>query len=192
MEKLLIEGLAERVERLERECGILTRANRRWKQLVAAVFAGTLAFLSIGADQAKVVEAEQFVLKAADGTRRGTIEVDAHGMARVTLLGGGHKGQSSLYAHQNGASGLQLTDEKGQIRLWANLQPPDGNPSLVLRDERGEQKIVAEVLPGGVNFVKLDGRDGKSGIILLNPGDPKPMLRIFDRDGKPVLEVPKP
>jgi hypothetical protein len=192
MEELLIKGLTERVERLERECGRLTRANRRWKRLSSAVFAGALAFLSIGADQTKVVEAEQFVLKAPDGTRRGTIEVDAHGSARVTLVGGGHKGQSSLYAHQNGASGLQLTDEKGQLRLWANLQPPDGNPALVLRDEGGQRKIVAEVLPGGANFVGLIGRDGNSKIILLSPEDSAPVLRIFGRDGKPVLELPKP
>lgn len=194
MQELLIEQLAERVGALERECDRLARANRRWKQLGIAVLAGVVAFLGTGADQTKIVEAEQFVLKARDGTKRGIIEVvdngDAQGTAQVTLLGRG-RGQSSLYAHENGASGLKLTDANGKLRLWINLQPPDGSPSVVLRDEEGEQKIVAHVSPGGANSISLHGRDGNSGIILLNPGDPTPMLRFFDRDGKPVLEMPK-
>ena len=185
MDKLTIDSLTVRVEQLERK-------NRRLTRFGTAALVCCIAVWSFGADRAEVVEGERFVLRAPDGAVRATIEVDAHRMARLTMLGGGHKGSASLYAHPNGASGLQLTDREGKIRLWANLQPPDGNPEIDLRDEAGEPRVTAEVMPGGVNFVRLDGRDGKSGIILLNPDDPAPMLRIFGKDGNPVLEIPKP
>ena len=83
MNKSLIDALAERVERLERE-------NRYLRRMGAVVLIGALVLLGGGAylaDGPKTVEAKEFVLRDRDGKERLEMFVGPDGTPRHWGLG---------------------------------------------------------------------------------------------------------
>ncbi len=109
------EGLACRLERMERE-------NRRLKRVGVAVLAALAAVVLMAQANppkvAKVIEAERFVLQDAAGKVRGELSVLPGGQA-----------------------GLGLYDQNANLRAMLSLWR-DGRPSLELYDENGKLRAV--------------------------------------------------
>ena len=77
------EALIRRIESLERK-------NRRLSWLLvglATVTAGLFAGAGVAAQKGTVLEANQFVLKDNDGTKRGEVLVGPDGGGRIVLYG---------------------------------------------------------------------------------------------------------
>ena len=119
------DTLRLRLDRLERE-------NRRFKLLALAWLAWTAC--SVAQSDAKVVEAERFLLKGADGVQYGSFELDPKGNPMLLL----QKGQERAVLTLSGAdgTGLLVRGEDGVVRVYngANgqllktLMPPDAGP----------------------------------------------------------------
>jgi hypothetical protein len=103
--------LEERVERLESHTRRLERQNRRLKALgvlVTAVFAAAVSMGQLGVP--KVVDAEKFVLRDADGKQRAVLELTKETQPALVLLNADGKQRVSLSVREDGVGALALHD----------------------------------------------------------------------------------
>jgi hypothetical protein len=157
----------ERLHRLERE-------NRAFKRLFALALACVLVLIAAGFDRAddvkKVVEAERFVLRGANGKERIRISTDAAAQAAwIILFNSDQKEVAYLYADDR---------EKSSV---LTLQNPDGSAvtSLSMKED-------------GTSHFTVEKADKK---VLCSIGmhgnDKLPKVFILDREGNVKFEAPK-
>jgi hypothetical protein len=209
MDKPLIDALAERVERLERERGLLRRTNRRWQWVAAALVLGGMVVSAAGAwtgDEPKVVQAEQFILLDRQGHRRGGMVATPGGTVGLLLADGDQKDRIWVTVGENGAAFLTLKDRAGKERFTVGQSPAagdtmvvqlrdgagkvradlalsaDGSPGLELRDEAGKTRFAASLLDGAP-AVRLSEGEGKTRAYLGLVDGRHPMLSLSDAAG---------
>jgi len=149
MEKHLPEELADRVQRLERECLDLRRTHRHMKQFggltVVVAILMTLGGAQL-AQRTEEVRAGSIVLVDRGGFPRALLAVtpDPNNGAVLQLS---HKGskhpQIVLTVNKDNQVALNLLDSD---RIFLGLEP-DGSPRLRLQDKEGNSLFQAPMEP---------------------------------------------
>lgn len=133
MSEQTIETMVKRLDSLERE-------NRRMKRTGVAALAGITAVVLMGqaipSEVAKVVKAEQFVLRDSGGNSRAVLAVGP-----------------------DGSVGLGLSDSHGTARAWLSLGP-QGSPSFALFDKEAKPRATLRLWPDGVPRLALNDQGG--------------------------------
>jgi hypothetical protein len=148
MEKLLSDELADRLERLERECLDLRRANRLMKQFGG--FAAVVAILMMMggaqlAQRTEEVRAGSILLVDRRGFPRALLAVtpDPNDGAVLQLSHRGAKHpQIVLTVNKENQVALSLLDSDHRPRIFLGLEP-DGSPRLRLQDKDGNSLFQA-------------------------------------------------
>ena len=168
MNEPTMETLVRRLDRVERE-------NQRLKQagVVALVVIAAVVLMGQATTNkvAKVVEAEKFVLRDADGKGRARLESLPSGLVRLALLD---------------------KDENVQSVLGVGV----GRPSLVLAGRNnktilttsflsisGKSRLTLAVLPSGVQSLALTDNTGRTRAELAIEVDGSSTFGLFDRTG---------
>lgn len=142
METQSLEGLAERVEGLERE-------NRLLKRIGGGAILGFLALIAFGTNAfhaPREIAAEKIVLKDDRGQPRARLEMRPEGPA-LALLNRDGKDQALLYACDSGTTTLDYfegTDLRSSLVNHSGL-----GPSLNLLDRNRRSKAEIFVSPEG-------------------------------------------
>lgn len=147
------DAVLQRLARLE-------RANRRLVRMGAIGPVVVAALLVMGQTLpqrvAKVIEAEEFVLREPNGTVRARLAVEPHNY-----------------------SGLSVYDKTGRRVVDLGILP-SGGPSLLLRDKSS----VGIEVHNDIALVSLADKEGKARAGLAMGSDGTPSLHFFDRDEK--------
>ncbi len=160
MNEPTMEALVQRLNRMERE-------NHRWKWLVAV----TLAVLGVGVvlgqttprRVGKVLEAERFVLRDADGKNRAELGV------------------------MDGASILFLNDKDGKPGVALSVLP-DGPRMVTLLDKNGKTRSVLTARADGDSGLRLFDKNRMHRASLDVMADGRPILRISPKKNKRPTE----
>ena len=211
MNEPTMETLARRLDRVERE-------NRRLKQAGVVVLAVIGAVVLMGqatGNVAKVVEAEKFVLRDADGKGRARLESLPSGLVRLALLdkdeniqsvlGVGVGRPSLVLAGRNNktiltTSFLSVSGKGRKSRLTLAVLP-SGEQSLVLTDNTGRTRAELAIEVDGSSTFGLFDRTGTAravlGSISLENAEtgviekrPESSLVLFGNDGKGIWSAP--
>ena len=156
----------ERLHRLERE-------NRAFKRLFALALACVLVLIAAGFDRAddvkKVVEAERFVLRDANGKERIRMSADAADQAAsIMLFNSEQKVVAVLYADDREKSSvLTLQNPDASAFTCLNMKE-DGTTHFSV--EKADKKVLCSI-----------GMHGN---------DKLPKVFILDRDGNVKYEAP--
>lgn len=159
---LPVQDFAGRLERLE-------RSLRRYRLTTGAIAIGCAAWAACsGGPQAKnVLSAERFVLVAADGSERATLELDPKGNPMLLL----RNGQSSALLTANGPS-LLLRGPDGKTGAFVGV---DGKNSSRL-------ELCSSRVLDGVRVTAHE--DGSSGVYVLDTnGRERGSLESFAKGG---------
>jgi hypothetical protein len=204
-----LRGILDRVVVLERQ-------RSREKRTAAATLIALAALLMIGqaSPKGRILEAEQFDLKDANGNTRAKLSVDpvfgvglllldGRGNVRVELDEGenntpqlvfrsrGGKPQVVLDIRSPGVPGLHMFDADGAERASFGLSAtsPDGTPGLRLTDIDGRATVSIMAMRNlPVLTLKGTGREGPLDLSLhLKPDGPG--LWLYDMNGKPLKGV---
>jgi hypothetical protein len=181
----------ERLERLERQNRLLRRAG-----VVGLFLVGSLLWMG-QTRPARILEAQKFVLRDANGKRQAEFgQVDGwpalvflDSAGRISLLLGIESGEPhvviygtaaeqvvSIKRSASGAS-LSLHDTSGNPRL--NLSVGVNGPAVGLLSKSGEAKSAVGLTPGEEPFIHLFGAREHGGIQLLSAPD-RSVLRFID------------
>lgn len=163
------DELIKRVARLERQQYTLDRANRHLRLTTAVLMLFIGAGFLMGqasTSPSRSMEAQQFVLRGADGTVRGVMGISDDGSVGINL--NDVKGQSriTLDVAANGSPGLDFYDQSGKLRATLALAS-EGTPGLGLYDPSGRLRTSLDV-----------------------PAHETPGLAFYHRDGRPAWGVP--
>jgi hypothetical protein len=219
MDKSLIDVLAERVGRLERE-------NRRWKWIGGVALIGVLTLIAGGANQPGIVEAERIVLRDKVGKIRAVLEVKEDGTPRLALFDREANEGVELAVDSQVGSSLGLWCKQGASSIWAlannagaahvNLTVEDGQDlrllssgkdinlaELSLGPSAGPSQISLACAKGrsaGIEFDAVNGKeapriemgtlpDGSVGLTVTDK-DERPRLVLGAKtDGSPYLDL---
>jgi len=216
MDSTALDRLTQRLDRLERE-------NRRLKRIGGVAVIGLAAVALMGQTMpgkvAKVVEAEQFVLRDASGTIRGRLHTSSNGIAGLFLSSGtasaglrvGADGLAILAMSEHGeprvvlgnhknSPEVLLIDKSNKVRVKLEIEG-DGEPRLALYDGARQPRVaVGTQSDGGPGVVLLDENGrlraalGSSWLEQRNTGAveerPDSSLVLFDKDGKVIWQAP--
>jgi hypothetical protein len=161
--------LIERITRLEHQQDSLQRTNRRLRITTAALMLFIGAAFLMGQTSAvpgRSIEAQQFVLRGADGTIRAVMGIG-----------------------DDGSVGMNLNDVKGQSRITLDLAA-DGSPGLDFYDQSGKLRATLALGPAGTPGLGLYDPSGRLRTSLDVPAHETPGLAFYHRDGKPAWGVP--
>ena len=211
MIELTMETLARRLDQVERENRRLNRAG----VVALAVIAAVVLMGQATGNVAKVVEAEKFVLRDADGKGRARLESLPSGLVRLALLdkdeniqsvlGVGVGRPSLVLAGRNNktiltTSFLSVSGKGGKSRLTLAVLP-SGEQSLVLTDNTGRTRAELAIEVDGSSTFGLFDRTGTAravlGSISLENAEtgviekrPESSLVLFGNDGKGIWSAP--
>jgi hypothetical protein len=163
------DELIERVNRLEHQQYALKRSNRHFRLTTAALMLFIGAAFLMGQTSTvpgRSIEAQQFVLRSADGSIRGVMGIG-----------------------DDGSVGINLNDVKGQSRVTLDLAA-NGSPGLDFYDERGKLRATLALGPQGTPGLGLYDPSGRLRTSLDVPAHETPGLAFYHRDGKPAWGVP--
>jgi hypothetical protein len=206
MDRPKIDALAERIERLERE-------NRRWRWGSGLAMIAGLVVMFGGAQRAndaKVVEAEQFIVRDKDGNERVRVGVGSNGAAHLVLQNKDRKGGIDLVSSSEGDSYFDVWNKTmGHLMLVA---APDRTAvdfldtkrvgQIALKIEKGDGTQYLSFLKEGKGSLSLGlHEDGSGGLGVTDFSSRRrmelwqssgggPVLRVFDADGKSVAQIP--
>ena len=113
------------------------------------------------------VEAEQFVLRDADGRMRGELSTRVDHSPKLWLYDEGGVRRMEVSLLSDGTPGLRLLDRKEQIR--ATLGIVEGEPSLTLRDRDGRDRVTLILLSNGEPSLFLRDKDGRAVLVFAVP-----------------------
>jgi hypothetical protein len=195
--------LREVVERLEK----LERQNRWLKQAAPLVALAALCGLLMAQTPGhRTVEANEFVLKDADGTARGRWSVgaygpgfvllDANGKNRValdvldpagaglTLSDASGRQRTHLVATVNGP-GLHLTDANGKDRVLVTADDTEDSAGLFLYDKKGNQPVRLSVGPGRAHLILFPPGEAPTDRLIYLVAGPGlgPQVTVKDKEG---------
>ncbi len=150
MEKLVSDELADRVERLERECLDLRRANRLMKRLGGLIVVAALLITIGGAQLTQRIEeirAGTILMVDRGGFPRAMIaitpEPNGGAVMQLSHQGSNHP-QIVLTVNRANQVALSLLDTDHRPRIFLGLEP-DGSPRLRLQDKDGNALFQAPV-----------------------------------------------
>lgn len=171
MGKSPMDVLTERLERLEIECGRLRRDNRRWKQGGVAAVLVVAAVALLGAGAAKIVETEKLVIRDKGGQVRASLQVDADGQVKLSLL------------DEKGNSGVELgADEEASGITVGNSR---GRTEIQLAATRHEAGTLTMTTGGGGHLTLITSGAGENNAeIRLQKIDEGPRIWLMAHDGK--------
>ena len=160
----------------------LDRRQKRTSWYLAALFLGTVALggeALLSQRRAKIVEAEEFVVKDRSGKVRGRLGLAPGGLPRLVLIDDQGRTQVALEIYADNNSALSFND-RGQTRIHLDASG-DGAATLRMYD-RGSQSHATM-------FMWKDGRTGlafdhnKESVVLgLSPTSASG-LRVTDLEG---------
>ena len=172
MIELTMETLARRLDQVERE-------NRRLKQAGVVVLAVIAAVVLMGqatkGKVAKVVEAEKFVLRDADGKGRARLESLPSGLVRLALLDKDENIQSVLGVGIVGTPSLVLAGRNNKTILTTSF--------LSVSGKGGKSRLTLAVLPSGEQSLVLTDNTGRTQAELAIEVDGSSTFGLFDRTG---------
>jgi hypothetical protein len=145
MDKTQVDALAERIDRLEQECGELKRANRRLKRLGTLIVAGAVAVLIAGADMAKVIEVERIILREKGGQIRARLEVKSDGAPSLEFF------------DKKGRSGIKM--DVSELGSYLSVHSKEGASSLTMSaNEVGSAHFEVSVEDGQMARILASGK----------------------------------
>ena len=166
-----METLARRLDQVEQE-------NRRLKQAGVVVLAVIAAVVLMGqatkGKVAKVVEAEKFVLRDADGKGRARLESLPSGLVRLALLDKDENIQSVLGVGV-GRPSLVLAGRNNKTILTTSF--------LSVSGKGGKSRLTLAVLPSGAQSLVLTDNTARTRAELAIEVDGSPTFGLFDRTG---------
>ncbi|MFQ5873700.1 MAG: hypothetical protein ACE5JL_07850 [Dehalococcoidia bacterium] len=213
MNEPMVETLTKRLDRLEWEM-------RWWKRLTATGFAGMAALMLMGQalPRSRTVEAERFILREANGTRRAELGTEGEkggsllkfygkdGKQPLALLGVVVDSPNavgtilSLGAKKNpqGEDGGHLLAIVSNVSATLGFSYGKGSASLRATDEGTLLNISDQTARVGVTLGI--GRNGSPALALSDKEKPRaglflgadgsPSLHLFDKDGKVIWKAP--
>lgn len=152
-----VKNLIRRVEAAERE-------NRRWQWMVTAALALTAALVIVNqampARLGKILEAERFVLRDAEGRYRAELGfIDG---ASVLLLNDRNERPGvALSVLPNGPRRLHLLDREGRTRSVLTARV-DGDSGLRLFDQNLVHRASLDVMEDGRPILRLAEKESKN------------------------------
>lgn len=201
MTTLTNEELAARLARLEVTCEGLRLRARSWRSLVVATAFGVVALASLGARQAqkaRIIEAERFVLRSADGTPRASLSVGPNGGPILALTNPNGTPAMTLSVSGTGDNSLMIFDGVGKPRVTLASA---GGKAVITALGKGAGTSIGlavseqEVLGKRGEFASLVaiGSGGKGQAALSSRSDGGAALTFTDREGIPraYIEVDK-
>jgi hypothetical protein len=152
---------------LFREGGKMKRVQVILSWFGAATVGGLMVAVVVGASgPPKVVEAQDFVLRDAQGQLRGSFRVQ-DGRAIFSLLDGAGRSTGTFSVAEDGRAILSLGQTEGTSRKFvALLRAPDGSPGIVLQGE------------------------GKKTVAMAIPNDNDPAMQMTSKTGVPIPFLP--
>jgi hypothetical protein len=173
--------VTQRLDRVERENRLLKRIGAVTVAFVAAVI---LMGQATPSKVAKVVEAENFVLRDSSGTARAVLNVSG-GSVNLALADQQGKHRAVLYVLDDGTAGLALRD-KDLTRRNVLYLLPDGSSGLRLAGRDGQKRTDLVVLPDGSHGLILATQDGRTGAELKVGTNGLPDLSLLGREGSRI------
>jgi hypothetical protein len=152
MNQSTMEALVERLNHMERE-------NHRWKWFVTVTLAVTAVGLVLGhttpvrSEVGKVVEAQRFILRDADGNSRAELAL-VDGISFLLLNDADGKPGVALSVHPDGPRRVSLLDKNGQARSVLTAQV-DGDSGLRLFDKNRMHRASLNVMADGRPILRL-------------------------------------
>ena len=164
MNEPAINDLMQRLNNVETQ-------NRRYLYIAICVLLAGMGLFVMGQaktrDVKKVVEAEKFILRDAQGKIRAGLALNADGALRLLLADQEGNPRADLSVLDNGRAGLSLIDKNGVIRAGLTTLPT-GAPDFGLADAEGNVRV-------GIGFDKRDG---------------SPALAVYNTNKSPVWRAP--
>jgi hypothetical protein len=158
------DALTVRLDRLERE-------SRRWRRVALGSWLGIAALLllgqspSRGANPARTVEAERFVLRDSRGHAGATLGWEADDTPRLALHDPGGQPRVVLTVGAGGAPGLTLLDSDGATVRAAFVVGPDGAPGFALFDPAGKPRLAAALFHAASRGRPTGGREPAPAVV---------------------------
>lgn len=178
-----MKAVVERLESVEGE-------NRRLKRAgVAALAVGAAVLLTgqaVPSQVAKLVEAEQFVLRDPSGKARAWLNV-ADGAVNLALADKNERSRTLLYVMADGTNGLILATEDGKTRVEMKLGA-NSVPTLSLTD-KDNRRIGFFVLADGRPALGLVDRTNRVRSALGLEADGKVRLMLSDKNATERAEL---
>ncbi len=171
MIELTMETLARRLDQVERENRRLNRAG----VVALAVIAAVVLMGQATGNVAKVVEAEKFVLRDADGKGRARLESLPSGLVRLALLDKDENIQSVLGVGIVGTPSLVLAGRNNKTILTTSF--------LSVSGKGGKSRLTLAVLPSGAQSLVLTDNTARTRAELAIEVDGSPTFGLFDRTG---------
>jgi hypothetical protein len=204
----MIDALAERVERMERE-------NRCWRWGAGLTVMASLIVTTAGAQRAnepKVVEAESIIVRDKDGNERARLGVGSNGVAYLSLKDRGGDGGIDLVASSEGHPHVDVWNKtQGHLmlvvapnRMAVDFLDKNRVGQIALKIEKGDWTQYLSFLKEGKGNLSLGlHEDGSGGLAvtdlsshrrteLWQRSDGGPVLQIYDNQGKPLAQIPAP
>lgn len=170
-----MKAIVHRLESVERENRRLKRAGVVALAVIAAV---VLTGQATPRQVAKLVEAEQFVLRDSSGKARAWLNV-SDGAVNFALADREEKSRSLFYVMADGTNGLILTSKEGKTRVEMKVGANDV-PTLSLVDQDG-RRIGFFVLADGRPALGLVDQTSRLRASLGLEADGRVRLMISDR-----------
>lgn len=207
MSETMMENLARRLERVERE-------NRHLKRGTVAVVGVIVAavLMGQGGSKSRIIEAEGFRLVDAAGVPRGGLFTSPDGPVGLGLLGKDGKTGAQLLVIEDDSTFLTFTGKNKNIRVALGIESegdiaslrfwspsgkeaarlvtrPDGSVGLSLSDKEGRNRAALSLVPDGPVALILSDKDGKAGANLYVNADGSVSLGLSDKDAKAIAAL---
>lgn len=187
--------LIKRFESLEQEnaalAGRVTRSERLGRRLMALcglLVVGGTVIAAMGAIQVpKSIEAEEFVLKGADGKNRMKMLTLKDGTSALALFDAQGKSRMEFKIKPNGIPVFDLRDAEGDVRLAMFVDEKE-NTFIGLADGANKDRLTLRLNADGSSSLRfLDGIRVRAALQLDRHGQPE--LGFVDENGKERLEM---
>ena len=167
MTEPILDTLSQRLVRLERD-------NRRLKATGAVAMIILAGVMLLGqAGPAKVVEAEKFVVRDANGTIRAELFGATDGAAELHLADKDGIHRLSVHVNPDDSAGVAILDKDGKtVRGEMRLKAGD-RMHLALADKDENPRIWLEAKPDGSSSMALMDERGKARAAMAGPMAPQ-------------------